>query len=96
MTKQPTKADLAKDAKPQDNPLRADETSGKTREANEASDTKPKAKPADTFDPEQYAAYNQGRQARRGSIAIDDCPHGDGKDKDAWLAGYAFEDKAIV
>lgn len=33
-------------------------------------------------------AYEQGRAAKRASIAAEDCPHGNGALKNAWLNGY--------
>lgn len=35
--------------------------------------------------------YEQGRAAFRGSISVDEAPHGEGEALDAWLDGYEFE-----
>lgn len=93
------KANLANRSGPPPANLTATEAlaTSKTVEANKESDTKPKAKPPTDFEkhPEQLVAYEQGRAARRASIAVDDAPFGEGKDLEAWLAGYGFEDKAL-
>ncbi len=42
----------------------------------------------DAGQPVDPIAYEQGRAAKRSSIAAEDCPHGGGAAKDAWLKGY--------
>ena len=39
--------------------------------------------------------YEQGRAAFRGSVSVDDAPHGEGEALDAWTAGYEFEKAAL-
>lgn len=65
---------------------------GKTQEANDA-DGEPAAKPKPEDDPALHAAYEQGRAARRSAIAKADAPFGEGRNLDAWLKGYDFEDE---
>lgn len=86
-----------KGGKPDDAPV-VTETMKDAQEAKDASDERaglhdsgddPKmsrGKPKVDYSTEY--AYQQGQNAARNAIGKDDCPHGDGPDREAWLAGW--------